>query len=50
MLVQLLYHNHLCQFWSLPSEVEYVLFLAKVLDNNLETVWPGAHEKQDDRI
>lgn len=38
--------NHLCQFWSLPSEVEYVLLLAKVLDHNLETVWPGADDKQ----
>lgn len=33
--------NHLCQFWRLPSEVEDVLLLAKVLDDNLETVWPG---------
>lgn len=38
--------NHLCQLWSLPSEVEDVLLLAKVLDDNLETVWPGTHDKQ----
>lgn len=38
--------HYLCMFWSLPSKVEYVLFLTKVLDNYLETVWPETYEKQ----
>lgn len=38
---------YLCVLWSLSSKVEYILFLAKVLHNNLETVWPGGHKRED---
>lgn len=31
---------YLCLFRNLPGKVENVLFLTKVLDNYLETVWP----------
>lgn len=33
--------NYLGLLWSFSRKVEYILFLTKVLDNNLETVWPG---------
>src|SRR4029434_7750696 len=36
----------LCLFWSVSCEIEYVLLLTKVLNHNLETVWPaGGREK-----
>lgn len=38
--------TNLCLFRSLASEVEYVLFLTKVLDHNLETVWSANRNSQ----
>lgn len=31
---------YLCLLWGFSRKIETVLFLTKVLDNDLETVWP----------